>query len=279
MTEEEKKHQKELWKQDRIRARHEEWNKIRSMGTGAKLQYFWDYYKIVLVIAASILLIAYLAVTIIHGSRTRTLLYACFLNADELDPDTETLQADYIAPLGGLDQNKEIIFDSSIRVNPKATGTSQQDVAASIKITAYTGAGTLDVFLAPPDVTAYEQEGGMLLELEDLLTQEEIERLQEAGCLYYAQEPETDQDTGAVMKRDQMPDDGQQDTLNTQPQEGMHIYAVRIDPAGVIGGYPIYAAGSQVWVSLVGNTSRSEEAMRFLRFLLAQEESSTEQAK
>ena len=89
MTEEEKKHQKELWKQDRIRARHEEWRKIRSMGAGAKLQYFWDYYKIVLVIAASILLIAYLAVTIIHGSRTRTLLYACFLNADELEKECQ----------------------------------------------------------------------------------------------------------------------------------------------------------------------------------------------
>ena len=56
MTEEEKKQQNEHWKQDRIRARREEWEKIRKLGPGAKLQYLWDYYKIVLALAAALLL-------------------------------------------------------------------------------------------------------------------------------------------------------------------------------------------------------------------------------
>ena len=325
MTEEEKKHQKELWKQDRIRERREEWEKIRSMGTGAKLQYFWDYYKIVLVFAAALILVLYLAVTMIQGFRMHALLYACFLNVEELDPDTETLLADYVEARGGKKKTEQIVFDSSVFIDPDSTGTTQQDVAAAIKITSYTGAGALDVFLAPPYVTAYEQESGMLMNLEDVLTKEEIKRLGDAGFLYYASEPETDRVTGELVQTEKpsvesagagkdetaqakaaaddvragagedetaqakaAADDvragaGKEETaqtkeyaLNTRAGDGMHIYAVRIDPAGVIGRYDIYADHSQVWFSIIGNTPRSEEAVRFLHFLLAEEEPGTQ---
>lgn len=241
MTEEEKKHQKELWKQDRIRQRHEEWEKIKGLGFGARLQYLWDYYKIVLAIAAAAALVVYLIVTMIQGSRTETLLYVCVLNADELDPDTEHLQEDYIKARGGLEKMQNMVFDASIYVNPDATGTSQQDVAAAIKITSYVGAKSLDAFLAPFNVTEYEQEGGMLLALDEILTQEEIDALGEAGCLYYAKE--SDQE---------------------------HIFAVRIDQAGVIGNYDIYGE-EQVWFSMIGNSTRIEETARLLHFLLGEE--------
>ena len=324
MTEEEKKHQKELWKQDRIRERRAEWEKIRSLGTGAKLQYFWDYYKIVLVFTAVLILAVYLAVTMIKGFRMHTLLYACFLNVEELDPDTETLLADYTRARGGMKKTEQIVFDSSVVIDPDSTGTTQQDVAAAIKITSYTGAGALDVFLAPSNVTAYEQESGMLMNLEDVLTKEEIRRLGDEGDLYYASEPETDRVTGELVQREkssggtaqtekssggtaqtEKSSDGSPQTqkpsgetaqaekppgetaqagetaqtdldLNTRAGDGMHIYAVRIDPAGVIGKYDIYGDNSQVWFSVIGNTPRSDEAVRFLRFLLAEEESGTE---
>ena len=324
MTEEEKKHQKELWKQDRIRERRAEWEKIRSLGTGAKLQYFWDYYKIVLVFTAVLILAVYLAVTMIRGFRMHTLLYACFLNVEELDPDTETLLADYTRARGGMKKTEQIVFDSSVVIDPDSTGTTQQDVAAAIKITSYTGAGALDVFLAPSNVTAYEQESGMLMNLEDVLTKEEIRRLGDEGDLYYASEPETDRVTGELVQREkssggtaqtEKSSDGSSQTqkpsgetaqaekpsgetaqtqkppgetaqagetaqtdldLNTRAGDGMHIYAVRIDPAGVIGKYDIYGDNSQVWFSVIGNTPRSDEAVRFLRFLLAEEESGTE---
>ena len=290
MTEEEKKQQKELWKQDRIRARREEWEKIRKLGPGAKLQYLWDYYKIVLALAAALVLVIYLAVTMIQGARTSTLLYACFLNTDTLDPDTETLQNDYIEARGGIKKLQNMVFDSSVWVNPDSPGTSQQDVAASIKITSYVGAGALDVFLAPSYVTKFEQENGMLMDLGKLLTEEEIRTLSEAGYLYYDKVPETEnlsrdqggmkQEEAAGEETEQMgnagtseghagPVSGQEEVaLPTQPGEGMHIYAVRIDPSGVIGNYDIYAPGRQVWFSIVGNSGRAEESIQFLRFLL-----------
>ena len=304
MTEEEKKQQKELWKQDRIRARHEEWLKIRNMGAGARIRYFWDYYKIVLAIALAAVLLIYLGVTIFLGMQTKMLLYVCFLNTDVLDPDTETLRGDYIQARGGLEKMQDIIFDSSVWVNPDADGTSREDVAASIKITSYVGAGTLDVFLAPSYVTKYEQELGMLMKLEDVLTPDEIRVLGEAGCLYYEKEPETDAKTGApiINRTDtetegaagfaadngQSTRDGTQESaffreeeypLNTRPQDGTHIYAVRIDPAGVIGNYEIYGDGRQVWFSVIGNSARTEEAVRFLHFLLGKEDAASRRAR
>ena len=281
MTPEEKKQQKKLWKQDRIRERHEEWEKIRKLGYKARLQYFWDYYKILLVFAVVAIFIVYIAVFMIQGARTKTLLYACFLNTEELDPDTESLQADYIRALGGIGNTEQIVFDSSIWVNPDATGTSQQDVAASIKIASYVGAGALDVFVAPSHVTEFEQEGGILRTLDDIPTQDEIRTLGEAGCLYYDTEPLTGK-TAREMETEKgqsglQPDASapgaqtQEYSLNTQPSDGMHIYAVRIDQAGVIGNYDIYGKDRQVWFSVIGNSGRTQEAARFLHFLLGEE--------
>ena len=73
MTDEEWKREKELRKQDRINARREEWEKVRSLGWAARLQYFWDYYKIVLVLAATALFLIYLGRTMYVGFNTDTI--------------------------------------------------------------------------------------------------------------------------------------------------------------------------------------------------------------
>ena len=274
MTEEEKKHQKELWKLDRIQARREEWEKIRKLGAGARIQYFWDYYKFVLVIIAGAALAVWLVFNVILGMRTEFLLYVCVLNSEELDPDVEHLQEAYVRSRGGVEGMQEIVLDSSIYVNPDAAGTTQHDVAVTMKIAAYVGAGKVDAFLAPPYVTQYEQKNGMYQPLEGLLTTEEIRELGAAGCLYYADEPETE--SPSAMEYETHPvtggrqDSGAKDgayALNTQPSDGSHIYAVRVDQAGVIGQYPIYA-DAEVWFGLIGNAPHTEEAMRFLHFLL-----------
>jgi hypothetical protein len=293
MTDEEKKQQKELWKQDQIRERQEEWQKIKSLGFGARLQYFWDYYKIVLVIVIIAVFVIYLIVNMIQGARTQTLLYACFLNSDELDPDTEGLRDAYIRERGELGKMQEITFDSSIYVDPYASGTSQRDVATMIKITSFVGAGAVDVFLTPSHVTEFEQKNDLFMPLENVLTPEEIKMLGEAGCLYYADEPEPDtEDTGwetatqeagsaegsvqeaGTQEAQTIPGGGMQSSdgeyaLNTDPEKVKHIYAVRVDQAGVLGRFPIYA-DRQVWFSIIGNTSRTEEALGFLHFLLGE---------
>ena len=50
MTEEEERIEMELRRQDRQKARQEEWEKIKGLGWKARAGYLWDYYKFVLVI-------------------------------------------------------------------------------------------------------------------------------------------------------------------------------------------------------------------------------------
>lgn len=277
MTEEEKKRQDELWKQDRIRARREEWKKIKNLGPGARVQYLWDYYKIVMVIALGACIAIWLVFNVVQGIRTHNLLYVCVLNSNELDPDTELLREDYIKARGGMKRMQDMVFDSSIYVDPRSNGTSQQDVATSMKIAAFVGAGSVDVFLAPPDVTDFEQESGMYMALDGLLSQDEIRALGEAGCLYYDSEPETE-GLPEMDETEWMPasmtegayGDAGTFSLNTEAESGSHIYAVRVDQAGVLGQYHIYG-GTQVWFSIIGNAPHPEEAVRFLHFLLGED--------
>ncbi len=344
MTDEEKKRQNELEKQERIQARREELEKIKGLGFGARIQYFWDYYKIVLVIIAVVIFVIYLIFNVIQGLRTERLLYLCVLNSDELDADTESLKADYIEARGGLKGMQEITLDSSMYVNPYSNGTSQQDVASAVKITSYIGSGAMDAFLTPSYVTEFEQKSGIYMKMDDLLTEEEIKELGDNGCLYYASEPETDEEGALLIYSEtesltdteaEAPDksetvdmagseesdksetanaaeadepvkseivdaaepdepvksetsgaaetetDAAADTqnalsaeteyaLNTEPGDDRHIYAVRVDQAGVLGNYDIYA-DRQVWFSLIGNASHVEEAMNFLHFLLGED--------
>ncbi len=194
MTKEEKKKQDELWKQEKLKERQEELEKIRGLGFRAKLRYFWDYYKIIPIIIAIALFIIYMIFNVIRGLNTDMLLYVCTINCDELDPGTELLKEDYIQARGGIKKSEAITIDSSIYVDPEATGTSQRDVAASVKITSYVGSGAMDVFLAPANAADFEQKNGFYMPLEDLLTEEEIRKLDQEGYLYYATEPETDED-------------------------------------------------------------------------------------
>ncbi len=353
MTKEEKKQQDELWKQEKLQERREELEKIKNLGFRAKLRYFWDYYKIVPIIIGVILFIVYMVFNVVRGVNTDMLLYVCTINCDELDPGTDQLKEAYIEARGGIEKSEQMMIDSSLYVDPEATGTSQRDVAASVKITSYVGSGAMDVFLAPSNVTDFEQKNGFYMALDDLLTKEEIQRLGEAGCLYYAKEPETDEDgmlliyketeqtqeedfatsgpeeafsasgqdqsgedegqtpsetlteqevqsvssgdqadeesrTGAKSGADTL-QDTEADTesaaystagnsprleteyiLNTEKQDDMHIYGIRTDQGGLLEKYQIYY-DRPVWFSVIANSSHTEEAMRFLHFLLGED--------
>ncbi len=340
MTKEEKKKQDELWKQEKAKERREEFEKIKGLGFRAKLGYFWDYYKIIPIIIGIVLFIIYMIFSVIRGLNTDMLLYVCTLNCDELDPDTDQLKEDYIKARGGIKKSEAITIDSSVYVDPDSTGTTQRDVAGSVKITSYVGSGAMDVFLAPANATDFEQKNGFYMALDDLLTQEEIQKLGREGYLYYATEPETDEDgmllihkeadlaftgetqtgemtqagehsetlpeTKSASGSETLPEeteesgfggkdsfsvssDTEADTesgmpktygdsprletefvLNTEAQDNMHIYGVRVDQSGVLDQYQIYY-DRPVWFSIISNSSRTEEAVRFLHFLLGEE--------
>ena len=200
MTEEEKRKEKEYLKLEAQKARREEWSKIRSLGTGAKIQYFWDYYKIVLVLAVVLITVIYIIVNMVIGFRTHVLLYTSILNVNELDPDTGRLTSDFAEYAGGIKKREKIEFDTSIHLDPNSSGTSQAEVANTMKMTALLQTGILDTCLAPGETMQFLQEQGMFMSLDDLLDEDLKAEYQDSGYLYYAPEPLYDEETGAPIE-------------------------------------------------------------------------------
>ena len=267
MTEEEKRKEKEYLKQEAAKARKEEWEKIRSLGTGARIRYFWDYYKFVLVIGFFVIMAVYFIANMVIGSRIERLLYTCIMNVDEIDADLELLAKDFEQSLGGIGKWERVEFDLSLRIDPDSSGTSQADVANTMKMTALLQTGTLDVCIAPPAVTRFLQEQGMLLELDELPESEWNLGAVAEDCLYYAPEPLYDEETGELI----LPQTEAEGSAQTgeMPERAEHLYAVRIDQAGVLQRYGIHI-GNEVWFSVIGSSDHTEMASKLFDFLLGQ---------
>ena len=266
MTEEEKRKEKEYLKQEAQKARREEWEKIRSLGTGAKIQYFWDYYKIVLVLAVVLITVIYIIVNMVIGFRTHVLLYTSILNVDELNPDIGRLTSDFAEYTGGIKKREKIEFDASIRLDPNSSGTSQADVANTMKMTALLQTGILDTCLAPGETMQFLQEQGMFMSLDDLLDEDLKAEYQDSGYLYYAPEPLYDEETGALILP-QTEGDGEETSGSLAAADRpQHIYAVRVDQSGVLLRYGIHVA-DEVWFSVIGSCDHTEMAMRLFDFL------------
>ena len=84
MTEEEERIEMELRRQDRQKARQEEWEKIKGLGWKARAGYLWDYYKFVLVILVFVIVGISIVRTMIIGSMTDMILEVAVLNTDTL---------------------------------------------------------------------------------------------------------------------------------------------------------------------------------------------------
>ncbi len=194
MTEEEIKKEKELRREDSRRERQEEWDKIRSLGWKARIQYFWDYYKFVLILIVALIFVISLVRTMITGALTDVLLNVAVLNPDTLSSDTVLMEEDFGNYLGGLGKREEIHFDSSIYI--KENPLSQADTMGETKLTVFSAAGSMDAGLVPEEVFNYLQPKGVFKNLDDLLDDERKSAW--AGELCYAEEPPELTEDGAA---------------------------------------------------------------------------------
>jgi hypothetical protein len=277
MTEEEERIEMELRRQDRQRARQEEWEKIKSLGWGARIGYFWDYYKFVLVVLIFVIVSISIVRTMIIGSMTDMILEVSVLNTDTLASDAALLREDFVEYLGGLGKHEEIQIDTSVNVVENAR--SQADMMGDMKLTVFAAAGELDVCLAPENIMIYLQKKGMFRSWDDLLTEEQ--RSLWAPEFYMCPDPDqkalTDQalGTGGESEKDPQeegPDsasaadsdegDGKADSFKSQE----HIYGIRVDENGILDNYIFYGE-EPVYLCVVGNTRHEDTVRTFLEFM------------
>ena len=131
MTEEEERIEMELRRQDRQKARQEEWEKIKGLGWKARAGYLWDYYKFVLVILVFVIVGISIVRTMIIGSMTDMILEVAVLNTDTLASDAVLLREDFTDYLGGLGKHEQIQIDTSVNVVENAR--SQADMMGDMK--------------------------------------------------------------------------------------------------------------------------------------------------
>ena len=107
----------------------------------------------------------------------------------------------------------------------------------------------------------------MLLELDELPESEWNLGAVAEDCLYYAPEPLYDEETGELILP-QTEADGSAQTGEIS-ERAEHLYAVRIDQAGVLQRYGIHV-GNEVWFSVIGSSDHTEMASKLFDFLLGQ---------
>lgn len=187
MTDEEKKLERQQEKEEQREKRRQERQKIASLHGKKRLQYLWDYYKVWLVFLAIAIVAVNIAVTIVKGLMTKTLLQVSALSAD-YNAAGDQMQKDFSSYIGGLKKHEALSFDLSIDLHPGAVTQAEQ--VADVKLQVQVSSGTLDVVLVPDYAFSYIQQRGMLMSLDDVLSPDEIETYGKAGDLAYASAPD-----------------------------------------------------------------------------------------
>ena len=164
MTDEEKKLERQQEKEEQREKRRQERQKIASLHGKKRLQYLWDYYKVWLVFLAIAIVAVNIAVTIVRGLMTKTLLQVSALSAD-YSAAGDQMQEDFSSYIGGLKKHEELSFDLSIDLHPGAVTQAEQ--VADVKLQVQVSSGTLDAVLVPDYAFSYIQQRGMLMSLDD----------------------------------------------------------------------------------------------------------------
>lgn len=272
MTDQERKLEEKQQKEARKERRDRELEKIRSMHGKARLQYLWDYYKIVLIFVFFALVALSILVTVIRGIGTERVLQVGVISPDQAADDS-MIRPDFEQYLGGLKKKQELVFDLSINIQPDAD-YSQIAQVADVKLQVSVSSGLMDAVLVPEKAFAYLQEKGYFLSLDDLLSPDKAVLYEEKGDLAFGEKPDPDAgdkaaalseaDEGSAMQTEDR-------QVNSVRQGDMRIYGVRVDDDKVLAKYALYPAGEKIYFAVISNAKHAATALEFLDFLKGEE--------
>lgn len=286
MTDEEIRLEKEQQREEKREKRKKELAKISSLHGKERLQYLWDYYKVVLLVLIFIIIGISVVVSMVRGAMTDTIFQAGAISAD-YNSSADQIRPDFEAYIGGLKKHQDTSYDLSIVLQPGDMGQAAQ--VAEVKLQVALSAQTLDALLIPDDLFGYVQQKGVLLSLDDLLSGDEKTRYQEAGDLAWAkpadpskagQTSSEDRASGETDAEDDartvLPDDAESEGtadassgsgISSSQGDGDMIYGVRVDDSGVLAKYAWYPANEKVYFAVADNAKHKEMAHTFLNFL------------
>lgn len=93
-----------------------QWNTVRNLKGRKRLEYLWNYYKVLLVILIAVILLVYVAGVMIQGGKENTVLSVVIVDAARTDEDAaETLENQILEVLGteGEHDRVEIVLSAT----------------------------------------------------------------------------------------------------------------------------------------------------------------------
>ena len=184
---------------------HQQHLKAKDMSFKGKLSYFWYYYKIHTI---AVILIIIFGVSFIHNIVTAKdyNFYGIMLNAPSLDGDA--MEASF-GEYAGLDmENYDCFIDTLSTLSYQ--NQTQYDIATFQKLVALVQSKDLDVLVTDAPVFINFSFNGMMMDLRDVMTEEELARFE--GQIYYLdnaevrkaeEEEETQSDASILEEQEQ----------------------------------------------------------------------------
>lgn len=167
--------------------------KLKGQSLKKKLQYFWEYYRVMTIIILAVLLIL---ISIVKTAVTRkdTAFYAVFANSFDI-PSEE--QFETILELN--EKKQQVVYDNSMVILTDPASYSEMSTTSSQKLVALVASATADVMLADPDLSTSYFDSTFFDNLELYFSKEELDSLGDKVIWYDLVDEETGVPTGESM--------------------------------------------------------------------------------
>ena len=148
-----------------------------------KLEYIWDYYKIMIITICGVILLAIVVVPQIIENMKPTKLYVTMINTEWTDDDMEPLFEEFSNEYDIDREEYKLVSDTSTIINHNKP--DQNSVDSAQKIAALIGNKTMDVFVS--DLVTHDtySDKGSFYDLRKILDEEFIEQYKD--ILYYTE--------------------------------------------------------------------------------------------
>lgn len=236
---------------------------LKNAGFKAKWNYFWDYYKLPVVITAiAIVLITTLVVQIVQ--RKDTALFVAMINSGELQAEPSLYLNDFCEYAGIDTENSTALFDTTMYID----FDNLNDVTKSSleKMMVYVAAQEVDAVVTAADMFEYYGYGPTFMDLREFLTEEQIAKYE--PYFYYI-------DQAIVLEKEAASDAMDYDFTPAYPENPN-------DPTGMQAPIPVgiylgenattfldnyYFSGGEPIVGVIVNTERPEITKQFIEFI------------
>lgn len=241
----------------------EEREALKNADFKTKLKYFWDYYKLHTIIGTCIVIFV---VTMTYSVVTTKdyAFFAAMVNSTAVVPeDIAAFKEDYMAYAQIDPDEYEVQMDNTLMY--KKTPTSELEVNASQRLMIYTSAGQLDAMVCGSDSFPHQASQGIFYDLREILTEEQLAKYEPYFCYV---------DQAIIDARNEIPTTGELDEIYPEagdprkPEEMENPIPVALfvtDCKKLTDTY--YFEGDYIAVGVVANTTRLENAVKFIDFL------------